>query len=358
MRPTIAIIYSEPSICRYRTIEEEEAELSILETVEAVHSALADSGYSIVRVPLLPPIERARDILKNIENGLVFNLFEGFDGYPEAEAIVADILSELGFSYTGCPSFALFLALDKAKAKGLFKAVGVDTPGFQVLSPENLSKFCLGYPCIVKPCGEDASHGLSEDSVVNSPDQLARQVAKISEAFGGRALVEEFVDGRELNVTVFGNGNPVALPVSEIVYSLPPGMPRILTFSAKWEPQSMYFQGTKVACPAEIDAETEKQIKDVALRVFKLFDCSDYARVDLRLENSGSLKILEVNPNPDISPGAGAARQALAAGMTYNEFIEKIVLFALERASCGKPRSQANGDWRQASHIGYIESHT
>jgi D-alanine-D-alanine ligase len=358
VHPTIAIIYSEPSICRYRTIEEEKAELSILDTVEAVHSALADSGYSVARVSLLPPIGRTRDILKNIENGLVFNLFEGFDGYPETEAVVADIMSEFGLIYTGCPPSALSLDLDKARAKGLLEMAGIDTPRSQVLNPGTLSLFYLGYPCIVKPCGEDASHGLSEDSVVNRPDQLARQVAEISEAFGGRALVEEFVDGRELNITVFGNGVPMALPVSEIVYSLPLGMPRILTFSAKWEPQSVYFQCTKVACPAEIDTETEKQIKDVALRAFRLFDCSGYARVDLRLGDGGSVKILEVNPNPDIAPDAGAARQALAAGMTYNEFIEKIALFAQERANCGKTKSQANGDWRQASHIGYVESHT
>lgn len=313
--------------------------LGVLEEVEAVHQALAELGYPVVRVPLLPPLEQVRKTLQSLKADIVFNLFEGFEGKPETEAAVAGMLSELRLRHTGCPGPALSLALDKEKTKALLESVGIATPRHQVLSPETLASFHLSFPCIVKPRAEDASHGISEDSVVYDFASLDRQVTKVSELFGGSALVEEFVDGREFNVLVLGNNRPEVLPVSEIVYSLPPGMPRILTFAAKWQSQSLYYQHTQAHCPAEIGSELRDRIRDTALAAFRLTGCSGYARVDFRLDKEGTLKVIEMNPNPDISPSSGAARQARAAGMTYAQFIERIALLALEKPEEGaRPR--------------------
>ena len=225
----------------------------------------------------------------------------------------------------------LRLALDKAKVKVILKAAGIPTPDFQLLSPQTLHTFQLNYPCIVKPRAEDASHGITEGSMVSNFASLEKQVRLISESYGGDALVEEFIDGREFNATVLGNSTGIVLPVSEIVYSLPPEMPRILTFAAKWEPDSPYFHGTKVVCPAEIGTHEREHIAETALAAFHLLGCQGYARVDMRMDREGRLNVLEVNPNPDISPDTGAARQAAAAGMTYTQFIEKIVQLALEK---------------------------
>lgn len=310
---------------------EQKAELGVLDEVNAVHQALVELNYIVTLVPLSPPFEQAKEKLEATETDLAFNLFEGFNGCPETEAVVADILAETGLPYTGCPGSALSLALDKARVKTLLKTSGITTPCWQVMSPENLHLFHLTYPCIVKPCGEDASHGLSADSVVKDSESMKKQVVKISRLFGGKALVERFVDGREFNITVMGNSELTVLPISEIIYSLPPEVPRILTFSSKWEPQSIDFECTKVACPAEIDARLRQNIIEIALSTFKLVGCCGYARLDIRLDTEGQPEVIEINPNPDISPGAGAARQAQAAGMTYNQFIEKIALFALER---------------------------
>ena len=142
--------------------------------------------------------------------------------------------------------------------------------------------------------------------------------------------MEEYIDGREFNATVLGNTELDVLPVSEIAYSLPAGMPRILTYAAKWEAESMYFKCSEVICPAPLVIEERERVESLVATVFKVLGCSGYARVDLRMDGSGSLKVIELNPNPDISPDAGAARQARAAGMTYNEFIERIVALALE----------------------------
>jgi len=331
MRTRVAIVYNKPSPSRYSVAGEEKAVLGVLNAVTAVHQALLELGYDVTCVPLALPLKQARRKLRSLDADLVFNLFEGFCGYPETEAIVPEALSEWGIPFTGCPDAALRLALDKAGVKVLLKASGIPTPDFQLLNPQIMHMFQLGYPCIVKPRSEDASHGLSEASVVTDSDSLEKQVQLISESYGGGALVEEFINGREFNATVLGNSQGTVLPVSEITYSLPSEMPEILTFSAKWEPDSPYYQGTRVACPAEISAGERASINQIALASFRLLGCRGYARVDMRMDKDRRLNVIEVNPNPDISPDAGAARQAEAAGMNYTQFIEKIVKLAMEK---------------------------
>ncbi len=331
MRPQIAIIYNEPNPDLYETAAERKSSLAILAGVEAAYQALTALGYSAALVPLSPPLESVKERLKNLRADLVFNLFEGFDGQPETEAAVANLLSKIGLRYTGCSGAALSLGLDKVKTKTRLAALGIDTPKYQLLSPETVPLFHLNYPCIVKPYAEDGSNGITEESLVHDFTSLENQVRLISKQFKGRALVEEFVDGREFNITVLGSKRPIALPISEIVFSLPSDMPRILTFAAKWEPESIYFQHTRATCPAEIGPELSQKIVQISLFAFSLLGRRGYARVDFRLNAEGGLKVIDLNPNPDISPDSGAALQALNAGMTYNQFIEKIVLLALEK---------------------------
>jgi D-alanine-D-alanine ligase len=329
VRPKIAIIYNAPDPELYRTDLEKQASLTIMDSVDAVYRALTDSGYSAVRIPLAPPLESAKESLKTLETDLVFNLFEGFDGSPETEAAITNYLAELGLAHTGCTGTALSFGLDKINTKAHLTAMGTETPRYQLLAPETVSRFHLDYPCIVKPYADDGSNGISEESVVYDLPSLEKQVTYISRLFKKRALVEEYVDGREFNVTVIGTNPPKALPVSEIIYSLPPDMPRILTFSAKWDPQSIYFKGTKAVCPAQIEARLQEHIAQTALLAFRLLGSRGYARVDFRLDQEGELKIIELNPNPDISPDAGAALQARTSGLNYQQFIDQIVQLAL-----------------------------
>jgi D-alanine-D-alanine ligase len=303
----------------------------VMEAVTAVHQALIELKNDAVLVPLIPPFEEARQKLAALMVDVVFNLFEGFCGEPQTEALVPDALTELGLTFTGCQADVLRLALDKAKVKVILKSSGIPTPDFQLLNPETLNTFLLGYPCIVKPRSEDASHGISDKSVVRDFTSLKRQVILVSEAYSGGALIEEFVGGREFNATVIGNAQHVVLPVSEIVYTLPPGIPKLLTFAAKWENDSIYYDNTKVHCPAEVTPEVRQYIADTALATFRLIGCSGYARVDMRMDEAGKLNVIELNPNPDISPGTGAARQAEAAGMSYAQFVDLIIKLALEK---------------------------
>jgi len=325
-----AIVYNEPEEGRYSELGESKAVIGVLDEVKAVGKSLVELGYTVEYVPLQPPLAAAKERLKQIHADFVFNIFEGFDGMPETESIVAGYMGELGIRHTGCPAEALATALNKAKARELLKAAGILTPEYQVLTPSTLGEFRLSYPVIVKPLAEDASHGISAESVVNDAVSLERQVKKISELYRGQAMVEQFLEGREFNATVMGNKEFVVLPISETTYSLPEGLPKVLTFAGKWEPKDPYYAGTRAVCPADVDDRLRDEISGTALAVCRCLKCRGYARVDMRLDGDGRPRVLEVNPNPDISPGYGAARQARAAGMTYTRFIEKIVSLALE----------------------------
>jgi D-alanine-D-alanine ligase len=326
----IAVLYNDPLPDRYKAMGESLAELGVMDEVQAVEHALAELKYSSMLIPLRPPLSQVDEMIKSLDADAVFNLFEGFGGCPETESQVASLLFKLKIPFTGCPPAALKLALDKSKTKNLLAAAGIPTPGYQILNPEDVKTFQLDFPCIVKPLAEDASHGISEDSVVTNFSSLENQINKICALFGGKAMVEEYVDGREFNTTVIGDGRLTIPAISEIVYTLPPDKPRILTFQAKWEENSLYFDNTRAVCPALITSLEQKRIARIARSAFRLIGCKGYARVDFRQDKSGNFKVLEVNPNPDITPGSGAALQAVASGMTYSQFIKKIIKIALK----------------------------
>jgi len=331
VRRRLTVVYNEPQPSHYTNTNEEKAVLGVLDAVNAVHKSLLELGHEVALLPLMPPFTKARKKLEAIKVDAVFNLFEGFCGEPETEVLVPETLAELGIPFTGCRANSLKLALDKAVVKKILKEKGIPTPDFQLLSPATLKSFKLDFPCIVKPRGEDASHGITADSLVNDLAALEKQVKVVTESYKSGALVEHFVGGREFNATAMGNAEPVVLPVSEIAYKLPPDIPRILTFDAKWESGSPYDKGTRVICPAKVTAKEREYITNTAMSAFRLVVGRGYARVDMRMDEADKLNIIEVNPNPDISPDAGAARQSRAAGLSYTQFIDRIVNLALER---------------------------
>jgi D-alanine-D-alanine ligase len=326
----VALIYNDPQPDRYSAMGESKAELGVLDEVKAVSKALDELRYNYLLIPLRPPLTKVKRSFQLIKADVVFNLFEGFDGHPESEGRVAEMLEELELPFTGCPSAALNLALDKARTKRLLAEADISTPRYQLLVPAELETFNVGFPCLVKPVNEDASHGLSEESVVYNINDLKKQVEKVCAAFGGQALVEEYLNGREFNTVVIGNRRLTIPAVSEIVFTLPPDKPRILTFASKWDENSLYYVNTKAHCPAEITAGEKSSIVKLAKAAFRITGCRGYARVDFREGQAGRFYVLEVNPNPDITPGAGASLQIAAARMTYPQFIDRVLRLALQ----------------------------
>lgn len=330
----ITIIYNEPESSRHAGGEEQTAVEGVLAEVDAVEHSLAELGYNVTRLGLVLPLTEARKALGRLKTDLVFNLFEGFGGFPESEPVIASCLEENGFRFTGCPSGALRLALRKSDLKAMLASGGIRVPASRRLSADTTGTFDLSFPCIVKPENEDASHGITAESVVNDIVSLKRQVRTMAENHGyHEALAEEYIEGREFNATVIGTSVPELLEISEIRFELPESMPKILTYAGKWDKDSMEYKGTIPVCPADITGNERKQIKIIAETSFRLAGCRGYARVDMRMDTSGTVYVLEVNPNPDIAPDSGAALQAKTAGMDYTSFIGKIVSMALEASS-------------------------
>jgi D-alanine-D-alanine ligase len=273
--------------------------------------------------------------LKNEKPDVVFNLADdGFYDDPRLEPHVAAIFDILKIPYTGNNYFTLALCQNKARAKEILAYNGILTPKWQVFSTTNRKLNPeLKFPLIVKPVREDGSVGIKERSVVNNEEELKEQVEHILNVYQQEALVEEFIDGREFNVGVIGNKKLTVLPIAEIDFSeLPPNIPKVVSYRAKWVKQSIAFKKTPVICPANIDEGLKNQLEEIAKKCFKIFGCSGYIRLDIRYdEKEKKIYVLEINPNPDISEEGGLAREAKIGGLSYKDLILKIIDLALKR---------------------------
>jgi D-alanine-D-alanine ligase len=190
----------------------------------------------------------------------------------------------------------------------------------------------LRFPVIAKPAAEDGSLGITDASVASDEGEARRAIAAVQVKFGP-TLVEEYIEGRELNVPVLGNAPPRVLPISEIDFAgLAPGMPHICGYEAKWEQADARYAGTVGICPADLAAPLRDRIEHWSALAFRCLGLRDYARVDWRLSPTRGLVALEANPNPDISPTSGFLRSVRAAGMDYREFIALLLEATLARS--------------------------
>lgn len=307
----------------------------IREEVGAVEDALREGGFSPYVLSIDHFSKELVQTLYRISPRFVFNLCEEINGKTELEMCVAGLLDMMGLPYTGSGPFALGLALNKWHVKRLLRASGIPSARGYVLCPGGKPEHrAARYPVIVKPAHEDASLGINSSSICRNASQLERQASYIHNIYKQEALIEEYLDGREFNVSVLGERDPQVLAISEIDFSgLPEGEPRIVSYRAKWDEDSDIFRGTAPVCPAQIPKRLENRIKDIAVRAYTAVGCRDYGRVDMRSDARGNLYVLEVNPNPDIAPTAGFARAARAAGFSYSELIVRIGQFAVERGA-------------------------
>jgi len=309
------------------------AEGAIVEEIEAVESAVRSLGHQSVVMAVREEIFPIIHWLKECQPDVVFNLCESVYGNSCWEMNVPALLDLFRIPYTGSSPLTLGLCQDKGKVKDILQSQGIPTPRYKIF--ERAAGPVKGnvFPIIVKPLHEDGSLGISRNSVVFDNETLSQQIQYVIEQYQQPALVEEFIDGRELNVGMIEtNGKVGVLPVSEIDYSeFPEGVPKICGYEAKWMPESPEYKKSKPVCPAPLEWATKKRVEYIALKVFKLFGCRDYARVDLRVDRDGKIYVLEVNPNPDISPQSGMNRALKVHGVTYGEFVKNLVERALQR---------------------------
>lgn len=302
------------------------------EEIPPVEEALRAIGFEPLAVPVGEDPAGALGLLALRRPRVVVNLCDELPAGSEHEMHFAGALELLGLPYTGSPPLALGLCRDKALAKTVLAAAGVPTPPFAVVTDLAAPLGSLRYPLIVKPVAEDGSLGITDAGVVAGAAALRPALA----ALLGRhrpVLVEEFVEGREVNVPLFGADPPRALPASEIDFSgLPAGLPRICGYEAKWVPEDPRYGGTRGVCPARLEPGESEALERLSRAAFRALGLRDYARVDWRLHPERGPFALEVNPNPDLSPTGGFMRSVRAAGLDYQFVVSGLVELALLRS--------------------------
>jgi D-alanine-D-alanine ligase len=264
---------------------------------------------------------------------IVLNLLEHFHGIPVFDQNVVSYLELLRIPYTGCNPRGLMLARDKGLSKKLLAYHRIPVPEFAVY-PIGRHKIHrpkrLQFPLIVKSLTREASTGISQASVVEDDDKLAERVHFMHEQFGTDAIVERYVDGRELYVGVLGNQRLQVFPVWELLFTkMPDELWHIATDRVKWSRVYQQMRGIKTAAAKHLPEGTAEYVQHLCRRVYRTLDLSGYARIDLRLDAHGKVHVLEANPNPQLAYGEDFAESAERSGISYTDLLQRIVNLGL-----------------------------
>ena len=341
----VAIVYNEAAPELYQKLTEVEIstgsftpyfeveELTPMEEFEYIAKKLQKVGFDAYTLNILDNIQFMLDDFKQNNPDIIFNFVELYKEESQYEMNVVGLYELLGIPYTGASAMALANCQSKIFVKRMLNSKGINTPKFFIIKePKKRYHHKLTFPLMVKPSLEDASVGIENESIVKDNKELKDRIEYILKYFYQPALIEEFIDGRELNVAVLGDKKPRALPISEIDFSkMPDNLYNIVSYQAKWDPHHEAYHKTIPKCPARLPKKVENEAKEIALNAFKIMGCRDYARVDIRLSKDSELFVLEVNPNPDLTDGAGFMRSAGTAGHSYALALKKIALLAWKR---------------------------
>ena len=304
-----------------------------LEDREEIFQALQELGHEPY-YQLLDGSKRSLKALAHCGADLVFNLTESFAGDDTKDMNLAAYLDLLGMRYTGAGPHAFFLAQDKAVAKKMFAFHGIRTPYFATSYRGRIDHaHDITFPLIVKPMLEDGSIGIDEGAVVNSVKELIERVEYIQDEFDSPALIEEYVEGREIYAAILGSYEYAhALPLVELDLSrLPKGTPRIASWDVKFEKQTEAYRLTKSAVAQNIGEELSERVCETALKAYRAVKLRDYGRIDMRVTSAGEVYVIEANPNPWLASKQEFAMAAKASGRSYIQLIGEIVDLAMAR---------------------------
>src|SRR5271155_5180523 len=277
--------------------------------------------------------------LSRCDADLVFNLTESFDGDDTKEVNVVAYVDLWGLRYTGAGPHGIFMSQDKSIAKKIFAFHGIKTPFFATAYRGRIEHaHDVEFPLIVKPVWEDGSIGISAEAVVNSVKELMERVEYIQNEFDSPALIEEYIEGREIYAAVLGSyEHAQALPLVELDLSrLPEGTPKIASYDVKFEKDTQAHKLTKSNLVSGMDEDTIAKLQATGLAAYHAVKLRDYGRIDMRLTPKGEVYVIEANPNPWLSSKQEFAMAAKASGRSYTQLIGEIVDMAMQRYA---PRS-------------------
>ncbi len=258
---------------------------------------------------------------------LVFNLLEQFNNDSKMEYNLVALLELLGVSYSGCNSKGLAIAKDKALSKKILKHHHIGTANFLAIPRNKKRKLPknMSYPLIVKCLYEEASLGISQASIVHNEEKLTERIKFIHENLEQDAIIEEFIEGREMFVGIIGQKQLKCLPVWELSFeNAQEPEKEIYSQRAKWNEKYRQRKGI-ITKAAQLEDHLQQKIIKTCKKVYKILNLSGYARIDMRISNEGKIYILEANPNPNIALDDEFARSAQYIGISYCELIEKLL---------------------------------
>lgn len=304
-----------------------------IETIEAIHAALISAG---LEVELLPVNQDFFESLKTHPVDFVFNIAEGIRG-ESRESHIPAIMEMYGIPYTGSGVLTQALTLSKSRTKEILGYNRIPTPKYQLFrSATDLLDSQMKFPLIVKPDAQGSSAGIINDSVVHNIQNLRTQVKRILKEFGSPVLVEEYCPGKEFTVGIIGNDPPIVLPVIEVNFDhLPSGYAKIDSYESKWKFDVPGMGVVPLTCPAKISRRLQRKIIKIALDTYRVLDCVDFCRMDIRVDKRGAPNVLEINalpglnPNPDFHSRFPYACEV--AGLSYKDMILNILHAALKR---------------------------
>ncbi|MBU0485956.1 MAG: D-alanine--D-alanine ligase [Proteobacteria bacterium] len=303
-----------------------ESSIDVMVQVEAISRALTELGHVPIAIPFTRDLASFINQLQQADVEAAFNLCESVDEDPRLIGHPAAVLELLGLPFTGSSSMALAVSTDKLLNKRIMANAGIRTSAFfayeggEVPRPLNLT-----FPLIMKPRWQDASIGIDQESMILNSKGMLKTLSDFYRRFGP-LLVEEYVEGREFNVSLLGDPLPRVMPLAEIDFSgFPSDLFRIVGYKAKWDEESAEYKTTGRVFPDDLPRDLSRSIRRVAKDCFQLFGLRDYGRVDMRIDFRGRIYVLEVNANPCLSPDAGFTAAVLKADLSYKGMVGELV---------------------------------
>ena len=293
-----------------------------------VMAALKSLGHIAEHLALYDNVDVLRQKAEAFAPDVLFNLVEQFNNNPAFDQNIVSFFEMQGLPFTGCGSTGLTLCKHKGTAKKILHYHRIGTPNFVVVPrgqraarPKHLK-----FPILIKPVKEEASYGISQNSFVENDEEFRERVGFVHDKYESAAIAEEYIDGRELYVSIMGNVRLTVFPFRELVFKqVPPNEPKIATYKAKWDEEYRKRWGLENIYANGLDAACVSRIEETCKRIYRLLTIDGYARIDLRLTAANELYFIEANPNPHLAEDEDFAMSATKAGLKYPELIDRIV---------------------------------